>query len=365
MGVGGFAMRRIRLAALALCTLAAVVPAAADAGPPTPGPFGSTCGLSASPNPSGEANVYTGAIYGGPLADPNASGTFTCSVQVGANDRHAEADSVSISSSSSAGATFAGPSIVSYTATSDQNVYLCTSFAYAGGSTVYWHGDNTGTGAGHWSTDVNSECKLAISVENGGHLVAPDVIAPDEVTPPEAYLDDRYAAGGTAVGRVGGQTFVDNGGAVCDRTHRAGSGGVCLPFGGGNGVEVLDAVHGQNVAFQVCVDNNHDNICGFSPFDAVGSTTGPCADDIVFSHNDAGAFYNPVGPVPGGFRTGCATPAGSRSWNGYVVMLCEGAHDTHQHPATTGTARVTGSPEGVGTFCGAPDPQPGKFYFVV
>jgi hypothetical protein len=159
----------------------------------------------------------------------------------------------------------------------------------------------------------------------------------------------RYAGAGVAVVRADGSTPVDNGFVACDSGDGVGSGGACLPFGGGDGVHVVDDARGEDVAFQVCVDNDGDGLC------TSGNAAQPCGDDIVFSHDDAGNFFNPVGPVPAGFRSGC--PGGP--WRGYVVFLCEGAHAspqdpgaTHAHPATTGTAAVTSGAEGVGTFCG-------------
>jgi hypothetical protein len=157
----------------------------------------------------------------------------------------------------------------------------------------------------------------------------------------------RYVAGGTAVVREPGQAVVDDGSVICDTGDGAGAGGLCLPFGGGDSVEILDEVAGQEVAFQVCVDNNGDGLCT-SP-----DNNPLCPDQIAFSHDDAGNFFNPVGPVPAGFLPGC--PGGP--WRGYVVFICNGVHAvgtaSHSHPATSGTGRVApGSGEGLGTFCG-------------
>ena len=164
----------------------------------------------------------------------------------------------------------------------------------------------------------------------------------------QAAGEGRYISAGVAVARADGNTPVDNGAVVCDDGNGVGVGGVCLPFGGGNAISVVDDVLGEAVALQVCVDNNGDNVCTPNDPDPY------CADDVVFSHDDDGSFYNPVGPVPTGFRPGC--PGGG--WNGYVVYLCDGAHavsaDVHAHPATTGIATVTSGGEGLGTFCGGP-----------
>ncbi|HEU0132452.1 MAG TPA: hypothetical protein VFQ85_15820 [Mycobacteriales bacterium] len=165
----------------------------------------------------------------------------------------------------------------------------------------------------------------------------------------------RYAAATTGVVRDGNGTVFDNGAVVCDTVHNAGTGGVCLPFGGGDAVAVHDDVLGEDVAFQVCVDNNGDGLCGPS------SPADPCPDQISFSHSDDGSFFNPVGPLPTGFLPGCT---GGR-WQGYVVFLCEGTHAVgapHEHTALTGTATVSGSGEGSGNFCFAQ--LSSKAYFV-
>lgn len=158
----------------------------------------------------------------------------------------------------------------------------------------------------------------------------------------------RYVSAGVAVARGNGATVVDNGAVVCDDGNGVGVGGVCLPFSGDDAVSVVDDHLGDELAFQVCVDNNGDGLCTTNDPDP------SCADDIYFSHNDAGDFFNPVGPVRTGFRTGC--PGGA--FDGYVVFLCDGAHavqnDAHAHPASTGVATLTSGGEGNGDFCGLP-----------
>ena len=158
----------------------------------------------------------------------------------------------------------------------------------------------------------------------------------------------RYVSAGVAVARGNGSTVVDNGAVVCDDGNGVGVGGVCLPFSGDDAVSVVDDELGESLAFQVCVDNNGDGLCTTNDPDP------SCADDIYFSHDDAGNFFNPVGPVRTGFRAGC--PGGA--FNGYVVFLCDGVHavanDPHAHPATTGIATLTTGAEGLGDFCGNP-----------
>lgn len=191
----------------------------------------------------------------------------------------------------------------------------------------------------------------AVSVALCGTLA---LVAPaSEATPVTA----RYAGAGVGVVRVGDTTAVDNGVVYCDAGDGVGSGGVCLPFAG-DAVRVVDDLQQEEIAFQVCVDNDGDGLC-------FPNGIGACADDIAFSHDDAGNFFNPVGPLVPGFRAGC--PGGP--WRGYVVFLCEGVHsppgDAHVHPTTTGTATVAGGGEGLGTFCGLGEPAlpPYKAYF--
>lgn len=156
---------------------------------------------------------------------------------------------------------------------------------------------------------------------------------------------------------VAKEAKLDNGVIVCSR-NGPGIGGACIPFGQGPSIAVKDAALGSKVAFQVCIDNNGDSVCS-------GPTGSACDDDIFFSHDDKGNFFNPLGPLPGGFRWRC----NGGPWKGYVVFLCEGVHNAggpHAHTATTGS--IAPSPlagTGFGDFC-LPSPQPpAKRYVLV
>ena len=165
--------------------------------------------------------------------------------------------------------------------------------------------------------------------------------------------EGQYVGGNTVAVRADGKTVVDEGSLVCGSANgnHVGNGGMCLPFGGGDSVYVFDAVAGENVAFQVCIDNSGDGFC-------TSPDSGACADVVQFSHSDDGSFFNPVGPLPTGFTSGC----GAGAYQGYVVFLCEGAHvvgtDAHAHPAAGGTGLVTTGGEGSGEFCGGQPAQP-------
>ncbi|HEX9695143.1 MAG TPA: hypothetical protein VGB64_02375 [Actinomycetota bacterium] len=167
---------------------------------------------------------------------------------------------------------------------------------------------------------------------------------------------DVVIGGGTVVAKEqGAGPAVDNGTLVCEPGTGIGTGGACLDFTLGGFVEVLDALNGHNVAFQVCIDNDGDGICVDDKFNS-----SPCADRMFFSHDDAGFFHNPLGPLPTSMSCG---PTAS-GWNGYVVFLCEGVHVTsngstgggtpHAHETTVANVSATGPlpPSGYGDFCG-------------
>lgn len=179
--------------------------------------------------------------------------------------------------------------------------------------------------------------------------------------PSDAVTAAYYEGGGTvAVAKINGVTVVDNGAAIC-RPGGSSTGGACVPFaevgsdgrGGNVYLGVTDETYGKEVAFQVCIDNNGDGVCG-GP-DGVG--TARCGDDQFFSHDEDGRFFNPLGPLPNTFRQGCP---GSAAHAGYVVFLCTGVHSSdatgpHAHQADAGFAATVTKDDATpayGTFCG-------------
>lgn len=181
-----------------------------------------------------------------------------------------------------------------------------------------------------------------------------------------------YTSGGTFVVKSQGITVVDNGGVVCDGLTGGGVGGGCLPFPAetpprsdgtapGAFIRVSDLEVGERVAFQVCIDNDGDGICGGQPpidltIDVEGASVsvgaGECRDQIFFSHGDGGRFFNPLGPLPTSSLKGCPD-----AFQGYVVLLCEGVHDDreqgpHKHQLSTGTIEFAPDGSGYGDFCG-------------
>ena len=177
--------------------------------------------------------------------------------------------------------------------------------------------------------------------------------------PADAAETYAYVAGTTAVARTGGSTVADSGTVVCagapDADAGAGVGGVCIPWSaGGSAIEVVDGALGHDVAFQACVDNDGNLQCGGTP------VISGCADAVVFSHFDNGTFSNPLA-APTSFTSGC--PGGFPGW---VVFLCQGAHDAgglHAHEATGGTVTTVASGGPSGQFCGSPPVLPGKPYY--
>lgn len=165
-----------------------------------------------------------------------------------------------------------------------------------------------------------------------------------------------YTSGGTFVVKTPLGTLADNGGVVCDGANGDGIGGGCLafPLPGADGtvdavfIGVRDNAADKAVAFQVCIDNNGDGICG-GP-----QTNERCRDQIFFSHSDGGRFFNALGPLPPAFLRGCEDNGG---FPGYVVLLCTGVHDDaetgpHEHTLTSGTIAFTPKGSGYGDFCG-------------
>lgn len=184
-----------------------------------------------------------------------------------------------------------------------------------------------------------------------------------------------FVAAGTVVAKqTGSAPDLDRGVVVCDPAAGRGIGGVCIPFAGGrNAIGVLDALASGEVAFQACIDNSGDGACTVDN----RTTINPCTDDIFYSHDDQGRFFNPLGPLPAGFWQGCAGQENFHGFPGYVVFICDGVHlnqgEAHSHSATSGTVELVAGGTGYGTFCasepGADEDRglepPAKHYVVV
>jgi hypothetical protein len=169
----------------------------------------------------------------------------------------------------------------------------------------------------------------------------------------------RYEGNGATVVRAAGTTVIDEGDLTCSAATGTGTGGSCLrfdPFNPSPAIRILDVAHGASVAFQACIDNNGDSFC-------TSPEGGPCGDDIIFSHADGGAFFNPLA-VPHNFRPGC--PGGP--FPGYVVFLCAGVHvdaTAHTHDVTTGTATLVVGGTGSGNFCGGTAQRQSRKHYTI
>ena len=196
---------------------------------------------------------------------------------------------------------------------------------------------------------------IVATVATGASLALPSSAA-------QGRYSAEYTGSGTFVVKQGGQPpLVDDGVLLCSPAQGTGVGGGCVEFGPGPdiaSVGVTDGTQGQHVAFQVCIDNDHSGTC-------VSPDNGPCADQIFFSHADDGNIFNPLGPLPVKHKDGC--PGGV--WDGYVVFLCTGVHDSggaHSHPATKGTITTLNMPgTGFGNFCGGTPQDPSNKRYVV
>ena len=194
----------------------------------------------------------------------------------------------------------------------------------------------------------------------------------EALTPNSGYYSGAgtIVLGATGSGETDQLILVDNGAVTCTSTNfatgaSAGIGGVCIPFNdlGGDAVYVKDNSHGTDMAFQVCVDMDGDNICTGNS--ESGQFSG-CQDHIVFSHNSfSGDFINPL-YIPPIFRSDYYM-CGSAGFEGYIVIICAGLDSVpapHQHEASNGDVfGVTAGPTGFGTFCGGPTAA--KAYAVV
>lgn len=129
---------------------------------------GLLCSFTSTTDPVSEPDTQTGEIEGGPLtatstdpnapsADPSASMTLKCTVQVGATGAtHVGPDAASASASAT-GVVVLAPTTISYALPEDSSVYLCTQVTVNG--SVYYYDETNGV----WSMSASVDCALAIS----------------------------------------------------------------------------------------------------------------------------------------------------------------------------------------------------------
>jgi hypothetical protein len=137
------------------------------------GPSGLLCGFTSTTDPGTEGgDVQTGEIDAGPLLAVDdtttpptpQSGTVHCTIQVGGST-HAAPDNGASASASGTGVIVLPATLVSYNSPANVPVYLCTSFTFQGGATIYFNDPNDPTVDGDWTDDPNSNCGLATEVE--------------------------------------------------------------------------------------------------------------------------------------------------------------------------------------------------------
>lgn len=177
-------MRTFVVAVVTACALAATVPGVAGATLNDPSP-GSLCSLSTVTDVTGSSFALTGEVSAGPImltddTDPTIvySGYIGCSIQLGVNNTHADQAVLRINGPITPAAVALEPTQVTFDASSNDTVYLCTRIVVVGGPTIYWNDADDGFGNGGWSTSSTSRCRMAISAT-----------APEEVAAAQNDLD--------------------------------------------------------------------------------------------------------------------------------------------------------------------------------
>lgn len=127
---------------------------------------GFLCGFTSVTDPQVEGS-QTGEMDGGPLFATDDSGVpvagtidLFCTIQVGTNDTHAEADAGMCSFVGTG--VVAGACTVTYEVGADEDVYVCSEiWIYESGHTTLFWDDANAT----WSYNPNVGCALAVSAE--------------------------------------------------------------------------------------------------------------------------------------------------------------------------------------------------------
>lgn len=188
-----------------------------------------------------------------------------------------------------------------------------------------------------------------------------------------------YVGAATLVAREDGQTVFDNGAVLCSAavasdvyamltggSQGVGAGGVCMPFDGSGTVSVVDPTLSdpEEVAFQVCIDNDQDNLCSLPE---TPSWDPLCPDWIRFSHKGPpAAWANPMANIPTSLLGGSCPGPQLGAWDGIIVFVCSGVHETHEHKTAAGqvTTGVSGGTDGfdasneADVYCGPPPGVP-------
>jgi hypothetical protein len=143
-------MRRL-VPAFVLATALSYVPAAHA----TPDPVGLLCGYITTAYPPARLRE-AGAVQAGPLVVDDATGSITCTIQVGA-PTHDGPDAAVVTGPVTNGVLLAAGT-VDYVLPPDTSVFVCTRLDLAGGPALYWDvGDPVNDGS--WSTDPAVPCQ--------------------------------------------------------------------------------------------------------------------------------------------------------------------------------------------------------------
>jgi hypothetical protein len=125
---------------------------------------GRKCSFNSTTDVTREPGWQTGQISGGPFYS-GAAGSLRCSIHVN-NDVHNGAYALVLSARASNGVVAIPPGPISFKATAADDVAVCTEWLPDFGPAQYWVGGNPVAGnLGHWSTDPNSTCGIAVAVE--------------------------------------------------------------------------------------------------------------------------------------------------------------------------------------------------------
>ena len=122
-------------------------------------PAGRKCAFNSATDVTTEAGKQAAVVNAGPLYTGEA-GTLVCTIIVNANSH--TATGVTVTGAANNGVVVIGPTQRSYNATAADTVALCTK--WVGSTTLYWVGGQP-PNLGHWTTDPNSPCGEAMSIE--------------------------------------------------------------------------------------------------------------------------------------------------------------------------------------------------------
>jgi hypothetical protein len=156
-------MKKLVLGAVVATALATAFAAPSHADPTTDPAQGQKCAFNSTTDVTREAGNQIGELRGGPLGS-TVAGVLHCSIHVN-NDVHSGPASVTADSGAPSNVAVVAPRAISYAATAADDISLCTEFSTATTTYYYTSGNPTTGSLGTWSTDPNSSCGVALSIE--------------------------------------------------------------------------------------------------------------------------------------------------------------------------------------------------------